>query len=245
MTTEQLMIDAIDLHVHCGPDPFGEWRVDALQVAQQAKEAGMKAIVIKSHNFGTATLACMVNQVVNSPILVGSLALDIGTGGLNPDVVEAQARAGAKVIWMPTTSAATYIKASAEAKLYGPAGTPKYLGEGISIIDKDGKLVPQIGKILEVIKSNKLVLATGHISVPEVFAVASEALQQNIKVIITHPFARPAGLSQTIEQARELVSMGAYIEFCFVACMPPMRQSPESMVRPHKNDRAGALHIKH
>ena len=156
MTIEQLMVDAIDMHVHCAPDPSGEWRIDALQLAQQAREAGMKAVVIKTHHFGTATLAWMVNRVVNSPILVGSLALNSGVGGLNPDVVEAQVRAGAKVIWMPTISAAAHIRAFAEEKLNGPIGTGKDKDDGISIIDKDGKLVPQIGKILEIIRSNKL-----------------------------------------------------------------------------------------
>ena len=230
MTIEQLMTDAIDMHVHCAPDPFGYWRVDALQLAQQAKEAGMKAVVIKSHYFGTANLAWIVNRVVKGPILVGSLTLDKGAGGLNPDVVEAHIRAGAKVIWMPTTSAAAHIRDFAKEKLNDPFNTGKEKDDGISIIDKDGKLVPQIVKVLEVIRTNKLVLATGHISIPEVFAIAGEALRQHVNVIVTHPFARLAGPSLTIEQARELVSIGAYIEFDFCACMPPMRLSPANVV---------------
>ena len=230
MTIEHLMVGAIDMHVHCAPDPYNDTRVDALEIARHANEAGMKAVVIKTHHFCTATLAWMVNIVVNSPILVGSVALNTGVGGLNPDVVEAQVRAGAKVIWMPTASAAEHVSAFPDRKLSGPIGTGKDKNAGISIIDKDGKLVTPIWNILEIIKSNKLVLATGHTSAPEIFAIANEALRQHMNVIITHPFARNRVPSLTIEQAHDLVNMGAFIEFCFVACMPPnMRQSPEDM----------------
>jgi hypothetical protein len=230
MTIEQLMVDSIDMHVHCAPDPFGQWRIDALQLAQQAREAGMKAVVIKSHYFGTANLAWMVNRVINNPILVGSLTLDRGAGGMNPDVVEAHIRAGAKVIWMPTTSAAAHIRDFAREQRNDPFNAGRDVDDGISIIDKEGKLLPQIERVLEVIRANKVALATGHVSIAEVFAIAGEALRQQVNVIVTHPFARLAGPSLTIEQARQLVSMGAYIEFDFCSCMPPMRQSPADMV---------------
>lgn len=38
MGIDQLMLDSVDLHVHCGPDALEERRVDALQLAQQACE---------------------------------------------------------------------------------------------------------------------------------------------------------------------------------------------------------------
>jgi hypothetical protein len=37
---------------------------------------------------------------VNSPILIGGLVLNDDVGGLNAAVVEAQARAGVKVVWL-------------------------------------------------------------------------------------------------------------------------------------------------
>jgi len=216
ITIEKLMVDAIDLHVHGAPEPIlGQRRINAFQLAQLAKEARMKAIVIKSHEFGTATMAWMVNRLVDSPILVGSICLNSGAGGLNPDVVEAQAQAGARVVWMPTMR--TMAK-----------GIANGAGKGIWIIDKNGKLVPQIGMILEVMKKSKLVLATGHISNPEVFAVAAEALRQHVNIIITHPFGS-AGIF-TMEEVKELAKMGAYIEFTFAHCMPPMVISPADMV---------------
>ena len=79
MTIDQLMVDAIDLHVHGAPEPIlGQRRINAFQLAQLAKDAGMKAIVVKSHEFGTATMAWIVNRLVNSPILVGSICTSPG-----------------------------------------------------------------------------------------------------------------------------------------------------------------------
>jgi hypothetical protein len=229
MTIAQLMVDAIDLHVHGAPEPFeGERRVNLLELAQQAKAAGMKGVVIKSLRFGTGTITSLVNQLVNSPILIGSLVLNNDVGGLNPDVVEAEARAGTEVIWLPTFSAAEHIKTRTKGKVNGYIGYGNDPKEGISIIDKDGKLLPQMVKVLDVIKRNKLVLATGHVSKLEVFTITREALRQHINVIITHPLAGSTGALLTVEEAKELAGMGAYIECTFAHCMPPMILSPEN-----------------
>jgi hypothetical protein len=217
MSIEQLMSGAIDLHVHCAPDPFTDRRVDALQLARQASEAGMKGVVIKCHQFGTAPLASIVNKANGRTVLFGSLVLNSSVGGLNPDAVEAAARGGARIIWMPTVSSIEDVKAKNEKN------------PGISLIDHAGKLEPELMPILAIIKKYGLILATGHISIPETYAVARCALEQKLKVIITHPIARITGTSITLEQARELAGWGAYIEFCFVASMPPMRVSPAAM----------------
>jgi hypothetical protein len=223
------MVGAIDLHLHGAPEPTeGERRVNTLELAQQAKEAGMRGVVVKSTRYGTGTLAMLVNRLVNCPILIGSLVLNNDAGGLNPDVVKAQAAAGAKVIWLPTFSAAAHLKTRVKAKTGDEAG--KDVEDGITIIDKNGRLVPEMEKILEVMAKNKLVLATGHVSKSEVFAVASEALRRHTNVIITHPLAGIAGPLISIEEAKELVKMGAYIECTFAHCMPPAILSPEKVV---------------
>lgn len=208
---DQLMKGAIDFHVHADPDPFYERRLNAFDLAMQAKEAGMKAVVLKCHHYCTAPLAYIVNQVVPDIRLIGSLTLNKGAGGLNSEIVEVAARAGAKVIWMPTYSSVIDTerranKASSET--------------GISLIDQDGKLVSLMVPILEIIKNNNLVLATGHISIPEIYAITTEARQRQIKVTITHPLSKGVGSTLTIEQQKELANKGAYIEHCFVACTP-------------------------
>ena len=231
MTVDQLMVDAIDLHVHGAPEPIeGPRRVNLFELAQQAKAAGMKGVVIKSLRFGTGTVTALVNQMVDNPILIGSLVLNNDVGGLNPEVVAAHAQAGAKIIWLPTFSAAEHMKTRGKRK-NSSTGGEKDNNPGISIIDQNGNLVPEIERILQIMSKNKSVLATGHVSKPEVFAVTAEARKQHISVIITHPLAGSAGPLISIDEARELAGMGAYIEFTFAHCMPPMMLSPEDMAR--------------
>ena len=219
MTIDQLMVGAIDLHVHGAPEPIeGPRRINLFELARQAKDAGMKGIVIKSLRFGTITVTALVNEIINSPVLIGSLVLNRNVGGLNPDVVETHVRSGAKIIWLPTISAAAHIKASGNSK-----------DQGISILDQNGKLIPEMIKIMQILSKHKSVLATGHVSKAEVFAVTAEARSRGIEVIITHPLAGPRGPLISTAEAQELAGMGAYIEFTFAHCMPPMTMSPEEM----------------
>ena len=210
---DQLMRGAIDFHVHADPDPFHERRLNALDLAIQGKEAGMKAIVLKCHHYGTAPLAYIVNQIVPDIRVIGSLVLNREAGGLNPEVVEVAVKTGAKIIWMPTFTSVvdTERRANKDSS-----------ERGISIIGQDGKLVPAMAPILDIIKNNNLVLGTGHVSIPEIYAITAEARQRQIKVTITHPLTEAAGSPLTIEQQKELVNKGAYIEHCFVACMPSL-----------------------
>jgi hypothetical protein len=65
------MQGAIDFHVLADPDPYHSRRLDVLDLALQAKEAGMKAVVAKCHPYNTAPLAYLVNKIVSGFILVG------------------------------------------------------------------------------------------------------------------------------------------------------------------------------
>src|SRR4030042_3993020 len=100
----QLMKGAIYFHVHTAPDAGHERRLDALELALQAKEAGMKAVVIKCHEFGTAPVAYIVNKAVPDFLVFGSLALNSMAGGLNPEGVEIAAKMGGKVVLLPRLS---------------------------------------------------------------------------------------------------------------------------------------------
>jgi hypothetical protein len=51
--------ETVDIHIHTAPDIFPRWVTD-LSAAQAAPEAGMAAIVLKSHSTDTAACAEMV-----------------------------------------------------------------------------------------------------------------------------------------------------------------------------------------
>jgi len=53
MDATELLKGAIDIHIHIGPDPNRRRRVDGYQAAVQARDAGMRAVVFKSHDYNT------------------------------------------------------------------------------------------------------------------------------------------------------------------------------------------------
>ncbi len=208
-TTERMVQGSIDMHVHHAPDAHIRRRVDALQAALQAEEAGMRAIVLKNHDYPTAPLAQIVNQSVPNLTVVGSISLDFAIGGLNPAAVEASALLGAKVVWMPTFSSAN------DRERLG------FSGEGIRIVDEKGKIVPAVQDILDIVKSHDMVLATGHVSAAEAFALVDEANHKEVtKIVVTHPLETRVGATLTIEEQQQMAEKGAFIEHCFLCTMP-------------------------
>ena len=211
---DDLIKGSIDMHMHPGLTA-GFSRVDVLEAARQAKQAAMKAIVVKSHEYSAATAAVLANRLVPDIKVFGSICLDYETGGINLHALEVAAQLGAKVVWMPTFSSANSInKMRAQ-------GLP-LKGEGFSIIDKSGKLTAEIKPVLSLIQKNNMVLATGHISPKEIFALVKEARKTGIKkIIITHPTdAEFMEEILNIDELRQLTSEGAFAEFTIIGILP-------------------------
>jgi hypothetical protein len=218
---DRLLEGAIDFHVHAGPDPVERRRLDALEVARQAKVARMRAVVIKSHNYCTSPLACTINQVVPGFSLIGSIVLNSAVGGLSPEAVEIAIRMMARVIWMPTYSSVVDAKRR-QANLASIPLTDRAMDQkGIPLLDKGGGLLPEVVSILEIIKEANAVLSTGHVSIPETYALVEAARDLNIRVTVTHPLNRNYGARLTLRQQLELAGKGALMEHCFLDCMPP------------------------
>jgi hypothetical protein len=211
---DHLVVGSIDMHMHPGP-AAGPCRVDAIDAARQAADAGMKAIVLKSHSYTAAAVAIIVNKLVPGIQVFGSVCLDYEVGGLNFHALESAAQLGAKVVWMPTFSSTNSINRMRAL------GLP-LKGEGLSIIDDAGKLVPQMEPILSLIKKYDIVLATGHISPQEIFVLIKEANRIGIKkIVITHPTDKEfAEKLLSLEELQQLAKMGAFIEFTLVGMLP-------------------------
>ena len=211
---DELLRGAIDMHLHTGPDVM-PGRVDALEAAKQARQVGMRAIVIKNHSYPTTPLAMMVGQLVPEVAVFGSICLDDDIGGLNADALEKHADMGARVVWMPTFSSANSRPAMRKLGL-------KLEGEGFSIIDAHGRLVSEIDRILEIVKAHGMVLASGHISPRESLALVERARAAGIeKIVITHPSdVEFVVQAHTLEELQRLAGMGAFIEQTFVTMLP-------------------------
>src|SRR5687768_1247331 len=86
---------SIDIHVHAAPDPVAARRHDALDLARACRDAGMRAIIFKSHEYPTVPAAHVINRVVENFTVFGAIALDDEVGGLNPSALEESAKMGA------------------------------------------------------------------------------------------------------------------------------------------------------
>jgi hypothetical protein len=210
---------AVDIHVHFAPDPKVERRGSAIEIAEQAAKMGMQALVLKSHEYPTQPVAYTVSQIVPDITLIGGIALDYEVGGLNPAAVEATANMGGRVVWMPTYSA------QADRQHKGLSG-------GIFLLDDNGKLLPEVYAILEVVKAYDMVLATGHVSTLECMALVSEAKNLGInRVVVTHGTTSAFWTGMTPEDMKTMAGMGAYVEHCLHVMMPmTYRMPPQDLV---------------
>ena len=199
---EEILRGAYDLHVHAAPDGSRQRRMDAIEVARCAYEAEMGGFALKSHDYNTAPLTYALNQMYPGLRVFGAIALNRAVGGINPDAVQVAAELGAQVVWMPTFNADFRLGEQ---------------GGGIRVADDDGNLCPGVHEALEVIAANDMTLASGHISPAEAIALFEAAAAQGVRrMVATHP----DGVA-TMDEQRRMISLGAYPEYTFLACMPP------------------------
>lgn len=209
MDARQLMKGAIDIHLHIGPDPNRRRLVTAYEAAIQAKEAGMRGIVLKSHDYITTPVTYLLQQLVSGIELYGGLSLDLEVGGLNPHAVEMAGKIHTRMVWMPTFSSDWNLRLH------------KGEGKGITLLDPTGRILPVVTEVLELIKTYDMTLATGHISTGEIFALLEEARRVGVKrTIITHPLSFSFGSRASLDEQKRMVSEEVYIEHCFIAAMP-------------------------
>ncbi|MFF0814977.1 DUF6282 family protein [Rhodococcus sp. NPDC003318] len=215
-TVEIALDGAIDMHTHFGPEHLVEkvvkapHSVDPIRAAREAADHGMKAIVLKAHEFPSTIAAHLANQAVPEVTSIAGICLDHPVGGLNPHAVECALRGGAQVVWLPTLS----------AQPDAPTKVRTFFGvdEGIRVTDADGALLSEVHQILDLISEYDAVLATGHVSTAEHFAVTREYGRRG-RVLVTHALHATTGPRLTVQEVAELAELGAYVEFAAHTCM--------------------------
>jgi hypothetical protein len=201
---------AADLHVHFGPDAHRERSVSGLEAARDAAAAGHAAVVLKSHDTPTALLASTIDEQVDGTRVLGGICCDREVGGMNPAAVEVALRLGAAVVWLPTlTSHQDYVAGIADQ-----LGLP---GPGIRVTDADGVLLPETHEVLDLVAEHDAILATGHVSADEHYAV-TRAFAGRGRVLVTHAMEELAGPNLSAAQCAELAELGASIELCALTC---------------------------
>src|SRR5689334_10887988 len=186
------------MHCHHGPDPHRARSVDA---AEAVAEAG---VVLKSHAYPTGPVAVLMQKTVKRLRVFGGICCDFEVGGLNPAAVEVALRTGAKVVWMPTFSSVVDRR---KLRLPGP---------GIPLLGARDRLVDGVEEILRLAKAHDAVVATGHVDLPEQYAVVDAARALGVKVLMTHALETLVGPDHTLADVVELANRGAMIEFTYL-----------------------------
>lgn len=204
----------IDLHCHYGPDLIkdGDFSVTAVEAVREARDSGCAAIVLKAHDFPSPALALALDSTIDGIRVFGGICLDYQVGGLNPYAVEAALNLGAKIVWLPTV-------ASHQDALNGGAAVFGYPPDGIKVVDDDGELLPVVRDIVDLVRASGAVLATGHVTREEHFAVAREYAKTS-PLVVTHATEELAGPRLTKEDCVALAELGAMIEFTALTCLP-------------------------
>jgi hypothetical protein len=218
-----LLRGAYDMHVHIAPDVVPR-RIDDLTLARRFSELGLAGFQLKSHYGSTAERAAVVRAAVPGVHVMGAIALNRAVGGMNAVAVEIAAREGARTVWFPTVDS---VNESGEETEFPPgAAIPVWMElqrelradgvaiEPVAVVDADGAVLPEARVVLAAIARHGLVLATGHLSRDEIFAVVDAAREEGVgEIVITHPDFPSQDLSFDDQSA--LAASGALLERCF------------------------------
>jgi hypothetical protein len=203
----------IDIHCHCGPDSLRR-TVDAIELARRARDHGMRAIVVKNHFEPTASIACLASRVVPEVKVFGGVTLNLAIGGMNVHAVEHMAaveggRYG-RFVWMGSFDTEAQVRYS---KLDRP-----YVS-----VQRNGRLLPEVERVLDAISRRSLVLETGHSKADEVLLLVREARARGVKqIVVTHAMIAPIHMS--IEHMQEAADQGAWIEFVYNGLIGPYKE---------------------
>lgn len=238
ITEESLLRGVVDFHVHTEPS-FMPRACDFVELCYLAEKAGYRSIGHKDHHYCSAAMAGMIKKhfFADSPLnITGSFAMNETVGGMNPMVLESNLTFGAKAVWFPTTSAANHIefmkkKVGAFPKtVRGPKDDPK----PVTLIDAEGKLIPEAERALQILKDwPGVAIGSGHGTPAEVDALVNRCVELGIqdRFFADHPYGIIlAPWDQIIEWSKK----GVMIEFVAgmtlgADCALPLEEMAEYM----------------
>ncbi|HSR13450.1 MAG TPA: DUF6282 family protein [Thermodesulfobacteriota bacterium] len=223
---------AVDMHIHSAPSLFPRL-VDHVEAAEGARKFGMKAVVLKEHHGYTSDRMYFVRKLVSGIDVYGGVVLNNAVGGINPFAAEAAIDLGAKIVWFPTLSAKNHLD-----QMGGPAfGSSmqqktkrRMIEKPITVLDEKGRLRPEVYDVIDIVAAHDLMLATGHLSIPEVRPLVKAARERGVKrLYLNHP---EYIINGTVEEQVELARAGVFIEHLAIFMYPmwPTRAGVDGIV---------------
>lgn len=216
---------AIDIHVHAGPHIFSSpRRVDPVEAAIQARDAGMRAIVFMDVFEMSNGTAWLVNRVVPDFKTYGGLILNTVYGGMNPRSVKTALHYGDGAKYISFGAHSTYYQAAREGRMidgkFIPLSKlyPKFKTEELDRciqIPLEGDPGPELDEILKLIANNPHVfMNTGHVAVEEALRLVDLAEEYKIKKVLV---ASAVTKIATMNQLKQMADKGAFIEYTLAA----------------------------
>jgi hypothetical protein len=208
----ELLVGAVDLHCHSGPAAMPR-TLDHHEALLDCAAAKFSALVYKDH-FYLGTAHAMILEKLFPELgvkLFSGIALNNASGGINPHAVDHATKLGAKIVWMPTLSAANHIdQASGQGKSF-PKTAKKMLDPvPLRATDANGNVTDATKQVLDLIAEADIILAGGHLDAAEMIKVFEEAKRRGVnRLLVNHPTYL---IGCTDEDIRSLVSVGAHIE---------------------------------
>jgi hypothetical protein len=208
-TISRLLIGAIDLHCHSGPSVMPR-RLNHVEAIREAEAAGMRAILFKDHYYSVAPVAQLLKETLPTRIeLLTGVPLNNTVGGLNPYAVEHGFKLNARLVWMPTFSAANHIRHS-HRRNYLATRDAMLKPKALTVVNDSGELLDEVKIILDQIAQYDAVLSAGHLHISEIWPLFDAAKARGVKrLLVNHPTFL---IDASIPDITELARMGAMLE---------------------------------
>ena len=180
--TRELLQGAIDIHVHPGPHlKSSPRRVNPFEAAIEARDAGMRAIVLKDVFEMSNGTAWMANQIVEDFHVYGGLILNTVYGGMNPRAFKTAIYYGDGAKYLDFGAHSTYYQAAKEGRYFDgvfkslsevyPKFKEEELGRAIRI-PLDGTIPPELDEMLTLVAEHPdIYVDTGHVSPEEAMRI--------------------------------------------------------------------------
>ena len=227
--TQELLRGAIDIHVHPGPHlKSSPRRVDPIEAAIEARDAGMRAIVLKDVFEMSNGIAWLVNRHVPDFTVYGGLILNTVYGGMNPRAFKTAIYYGDGAKYLDFGAHSTYYQAAKEGRMINGKFValsdiyPKFKTEELDRcirIPVDEDPGPELDEILRLLAANPhIYMDTGHVSVEEAVRLVDLKEKYGYKrVVVSSSVTKIA----TMEQLKYMADKGALIEFSLAAYTAP------------------------
>lgn len=223
---DELLHGAIDVHHHGYPEISFDLktRYEDVDEFRLARNAGMAAIVLKSHMWPTVGRAYHLRHLVPGIEAIPSITLNPIVGGFSPMAVESAARQGAAFLFMPTWGAAHDVTRG------GMSNHMRHIlrhvdipGSGLRLTGEGDHLKPEVSECLAVAAEYGMAIASGHVSPRESIALAAAAKDHGIDTILfQHPDSNSVKASR--DDIREIARLGGTIEICALGLLPAFQR---------------------